>query len=86
MKLNVVAFAAATALLSGGAVLLVAIANLASPTYGVAFLKLAASVYPGYAPGDGIGSVVTGTLYAAVDGAIAGLLFAWIYNLVAGRR
>jgi hypothetical protein len=40
-------------------------------------------MYPGYEPGPGIGSVLTGTLYGLVDGAIGGAVFAWLYNLFA---
>jgi hypothetical protein len=34
----------------------------------------------------GVGSVVTGTLYALVDGAIAGAIFGWLYNLLVRVR
>ncbi|MEJ8568390.1 hypothetical protein [Elongatibacter sediminis] len=85
MRINVAALAAAAALLWGGAMLVVSIANQADPEYGAAFLALAASIYPGYEPGTGIGAIITGTIYGVVDGAIGGALFAWIYNRVAGR-
>ncbi len=49
------------------------------PTYGVAFLEVMDGLYPGYAPG-GVGSVVVGSLYALVDGAIGGAVIAWLYN------
>jgi hypothetical protein len=45
------------------------------------FLQLMASIYPGYDASPTIGSVIVGTLYALLDGAIAGLIFAWLYNL-----
>jgi len=86
MRLNVTALALAAGLIWGAAVLMVATANLVWPTYGRAFLDLAASVYPGYQPATGAGSVVTGTLYGLVDGAIAGALFAWLYNALARRH
>jgi len=38
------------------------------------------SVYPGYHADPSIGSVIVGTLYGLVDGAVGGALFAWIYN------
>ncbi len=82
MKLNVMATAIAAGLLWGAAILLVGIGNMVSPDYGSAFLALAASVYPGYTPSTGVGSVVVGSVYGLVDGAIAGLIFAWIYNAV----
>lgn len=84
MRLNVRALASATALLWGGAVLLVGVGNLLVPTYGVAFLEWAASFYPGYDGPAGLGAVVVSTLYAAVDGAVVGLLLAWLYNVFAG--
>ena len=45
-----------------------------------------ASNYSGYRPGTGIGSVVTGTIYALLDGAIGGAIFAWLYNLFVARN
>lgn len=83
MKLNTKALAFASGLLWGGAVLMVGIGNMISPDYGSAFLSLAASVYPGYTPFTGVGSVITGAIYGLVDGAIAGLIFGWIYNAFA---
>jgi hypothetical protein len=85
MRLHVTAFALTAGLIWGAAILLVALANLIWPNYGQTFLELAASIYPGYLPGSGIGSAILGTLYGLADGAIAGALFAWIYNLLAHR-
>jgi len=82
MRFNVIALSATTALFWGAAILVVASANLIWPTYGRAFLELAASIYPGYHPSPAIGSIVTGTLYGLVDGAIAGALFGWLYNFL----
>jgi len=86
MKFNITALALTAGLIWGGAVLAVGLANLAWPGYGRAFLDLMASIYPGYRPGSGIGSVVTGTLYALVDGSIGGVVFGWLYNLLARVR
>lgn len=86
MRLNITALALTAGIFWGGALLLVALANLMWPGYGRAFLDLCASIYPGYRPGAGIGSVITGTLYGVVDGAIGGAMFAWLYNLLAGVR
>ncbi len=86
MRLNVTALALTFGLFCGAAILIVASANLVWPSYGGAFLDLAASVYPGYHPSSGIGSVITGTLYGLVDGAIGGAVFGWLYNLLAQRR
>ena len=86
MRFNVIAMTLTVGLFSGAALLVVASANLMWPIYGRAFLDLAASVYPGYRPGSGVGSVISGTLYALVDGAIAGAVFGWLYNLFARQR
>jgi len=86
MKFNVKSLALTAGLFWGVAILIVALANLIWPPYGRAFLDLSASIYPGYRPGTGFGSVITGTLYALVDGAICGALFAWLYNLLSPSR
>lgn len=86
MRFNIIALAITTGLFWGAAILLVSLANLIWPGYGVAFLDVTASVYPGYHAGTGIGSVVVGTVYALVDGAIGGAIFAWLYNFVASRH
>lgn len=85
MRCNIFALTLAAGLFWGGAILIVALANQIWPGYGRAFLDLAASVYPGYHPGAGVGSVITGTLYGLADGAITGAVFGWLYNLLAQR-
>jgi len=85
MRFNITALAITAALVWGVAILLVGIANMVWPPYGQAFLNLLASIYPGYQPETGLGSVVTGALYGLVDGGIGGAVFAWLYNLFAGR-
>jgi hypothetical protein len=84
MNLSIKALAVAGAVLWGGCFLLTGIANLAFPSYGVAFLELGASLYPGYAGPVGFGSVIVVTLYALLDGAVAGAVFAWVYNFARG--
>jgi hypothetical protein len=86
MRLNIKALSFAAGLFWGVAMLIVASANLIWPDYGRAFLDFCASIYPGFQPGTGAGSVITGTLYALVDGAIGGAVFAWLYNLLARER
>jgi hypothetical protein len=83
MRFHITAFSLTVGLIWGAAILLVASANLIWPNYGHAFLELAASLYPGYHPSSGIGSVITGTFYGVVDGAIGGTVFAWVYNVLA---
>lgn len=80
MKLSISAAAAASALLWGGAVLIVGVANVIQPRYGREFLRLTASIYPGYQARPKFGHVAVGTAYALVDGAVGGALCAWLYN------
>ncbi len=84
MKLSVGGLTVTLALLWGGGVLFCGIANLIWPSYGVAFLQLVSSIYPGYHATRSLGSIVVGTLYALLDGAVCGLLFGWLYNRFAG--
>ena len=81
MRLNVKALALTLGILWAAAVFLTGTVNLIWQGYGSALLQLIASLYPGYNAMPSIGSVIIGTLYALVDGAIAGLVFAWLYNL-----
>jgi hypothetical protein len=80
MRLNITAMSMASGLLWGASILIIAAAN------GQAFLQLCGSIFPGYRPGTGMGSVVTGTIYALVDGVIGGAIFGWLYNLFAARK
>ena len=80
MRLNTSAMAVAFGILWGACLPLVGVANMIWPSYGQAFLQLCVSIYPGYHPGTGFGSVLIGTLYALVDGAIGGAIFGWLYN------
>lgn len=80
MRLCVKSLTLAAALLWGGMFLVVGIFNLVTGGYGSMLLEFAASIYPGYDGPGGFGSVVVVTLYALVDGAIAGAILAWLYN------
>ena len=84
MQLSAKAMALTIALLWGGSVLLVGLMNLASPTYGIYFLSLTSSIYPGFHVSRTVGDVLVGTSYAVVDGGIGGFLFGWLYNVFAG--
>ena len=86
MRLNITAMSMAFGLLWGACLLIVAAVNLIWPSYGQAFLQLCASIYPGYRPGTGISSVICGTIYALVDGAVGGAIFGWLYNMFAARK
>jgi hypothetical protein len=79
MSLSIKGLALTAAIIWGAVVFLMGIAHLIWPSYGLAFLEMVASIYPGYTVG-GFGSVIVGTLYALVDGAIGGAIFAWLYN------
>jgi hypothetical protein len=85
MKLNTKAFALAGAILWGGCMLGMTLANLIWGNYGQEFLRFMASVYPGYHAARSIAEVIVGTLYGATDGLIGGALFAWLYNCFAGK-
>jgi hypothetical protein len=80
MKLSVAGMAAACGLLWGGAMLISGICHLIWPSYGGAFLELAASIYPGYHPNGGLVSVLIGTGYGLLDAGFGGAAFAWLYN------
>lgn len=80
MKLSIKAMALTCSTIWGLSIAIVGIANLIWPSYAVAFLDVISSVYPGYQAGTGFGSVIVGTLYAAIDGAVGGVLLAGLYN------
>jgi hypothetical protein len=85
MRLSLKGMMAASAILWGGGILLVGLINLAAPSYGTAFLQLASSLYPGFHNSRKFLDVLVGTGYALLDAGVGGLLFAWFYNLFAGR-
>lgn len=87
MKLDVIRLGCALSAVWGLIVLLVGIANLIWPGYAVEFLKIIDSIYPGYHFGKwGFGGVVVATLYAIIDGWIAGVVFALLYNCFTKRK
>jgi hypothetical protein len=73
MRINVIALSVTAGLFWGVAIFIVASAHSIWPSYGSAFLELASSIYSGYDPDPDIGSIIIGTLYGLVDGAIAQL-------------
>ena len=83
MKLSIKSLTISLALLWGLTILFVSFLDYLWPPYGKAFLEVMSSVYPGYKAAGTLGSVVVGTLYAIVDGAVGGALFAWLYNTFA---
>lgn len=84
MKINAKALALALGIMWGGGVFIVAAVNLFWPNYGASLLELLASIYPGYKETSTLTSVITATLYSAVDAALFGLVLGWRYNLVQG--
>lgn len=86
MRPSLKAMVFASGLLWGGAILFVGLVNLVIPTYGVHLLQGISSVYPWFHASRSFVDVVIGTLAALIDGAIAGLLFGWLYNLSVGSR
>jgi hypothetical protein len=84
MKLSLRSLTITAAVLWGATFLVVAGGNLLWPPYGASFLEVMSSLYPGYEAAGTPGSVIVGTLYALLDGAIGGAIFAWIYNCCAG--
>lgn len=85
MRINVMALSITAGLIWGTAIFIVAIAHSIWPSYGGAFLELAASIYSGYDVEPGVGSIIIGTLYGLVDGAIAGAVFGWLYNFLSRK-
>jgi len=86
MKLSLKGLALALGILWGGCILLVGVGNLVWPEYGTALLDLARSIYPGYAETSGLWGVLVGTLYGFLDGAVAGVVLAWLYNHLAAPQ
>ena len=80
MKLCANALAGAAGIVWGGAMLLAGAIHLADHAYAVDFLGMMSSLYPGFAVPHNVIGVIVGTLYGFADGAIAGLICAWLYN------
>ncbi len=85
MRLSLKALAITSAILWGGAILSVGLVNLAAPAYGVAFLQMASSIYPGFHNARTFVDVIVGTLYGIVDAGFGAVIFGWIYNWIAAR-
>ena len=81
MKINIKALSLTIAIVWGGSILLIGLANLIWIGYGANFLEVAYSIYPGYRGPSSFGQVIVGTLYGVVDGFVGGLIIGWLYNL-----
>ena len=85
MKLSLKAMIIAGALFKGIGFLFVSLMNLVLRPYGGAYLALLTSIYPGYDPVTGPLGIVVGTFYSLIAGALAGLVFGWLYNFFAEK-
>jgi hypothetical protein len=85
MRLNLKAITLTSGILWALAIFLTGIMNIVWTGYGDAFLKIMASLYPGFKDNGSFIDVIVGTLYALVDGASCGFVFGWVYNLFAGK-
>lgn len=85
VKLSMRGMTLAAAFLWGGCILFVGLLNLAFPDYGMNFLRMISSVYPWFHASRSFPDVLIGTGDGLVDGAVAGFLFAWLYNVFSGR-
>jgi hypothetical protein len=85
MRLSMKGLTIASGIIWASGILIVGILNILFPEYGGDFLKLMASVYPGYKAAGTIVDLIVGTLYALLDGAAAGFIFALLYNAFAGK-
>ncbi|MGB7022406.1 MAG: hypothetical protein WBD73_01275 [Candidatus Acidiferrales bacterium] len=86
MRISIKGLALAAGLVWGGGILCLGIFHLAIPSYGAAFLDAISSIYPGFHGARSIADAFIGGIYAFVDGAGGGLIFASLYNLVAGQH
>lgn len=86
MRLSLKGLALTLGIVWGGAIFLVGLGNLMWPDYGAALLDLARSLYPGYANTAGLWGVIVGSLYGLLDGAVLGVIIAWLYNRFAAPK
>jgi hypothetical protein len=85
LKLSLRAMVIAGALFKAAGFLFISLMNLLFRPYGGAYLALLTSIYPGYDPVTGPLGILVGTFYSLVAGALAGLLFGWLYNFFAKK-
>jgi hypothetical protein len=85
MKLSLKSLVIAGALLKGICFIFVSLVNIILPPYGGAYLAMLMSLYPAYDPVILPVSIIIGTLYSLIAGALAGLLFGSIYNFFAEK-
>ena len=83
MKLNTRAAALTFGLIWGGTVMTTAVANIFLPRYGKRFLRMIASIYPGFHAEGTAKDALVGAGYALADGAMGGLIVSALYNRLA---
>lgn len=85
MKLSLKAMIFAGALFQVVGFVFVSLLNGVLRPYGGTYLMLLASLYPGYDPVNWPIGIIVGSLYSFLAGALAGLLFASLYNFFCAR-
>lgn len=65
--------------------IVISLLNLLLRPFGGAYLIMLASLYPGYDPVNWPIALMVGSFYSLIAGALAGLLFGWLYNLFRPR-
>jgi len=80
VKLSLNAMIIAGALFKTIVFLFISLMNLVLRPYGGAYLAFLSSLYLGYDPVNAPIAVIVGTIYSLLGGALAGLLFACLYN------
>jgi len=83
MRLSLKSMVLAGALFKAICFLFISLSNVVLRPYGGAYLAMLMSLYPGYDPLSGPLGIIVGTFYSLIAGAIAGLLFGWLYNFFA---
>ena len=84
MQLSVVSIGITAAILWGGFTLFAGLINLAAPPYASEYLQVMSSLHPGLPLPASLGGVLAAAVAGLSDGMVAGLLFSWIYNGLAG--
>ena len=82
MRLSITGAAIAAGIVWGSAILIVELIHLLLPAYGATFLALVTSFYPWLHSEKPIATLLVDTGMGLLDGAIAGALFAWFYNMI----
>jgi hypothetical protein len=83
MKLKPIALGVAAGVLWGGVCVFLTTLLSVYTGYGKSFLEaIPESVYPGYS--ITLAGSFAGLVYGFIDGFICGVIFAWVYNKVAG--